>query len=93
MRSARHRSHQSRIDSRSDLPFMKNMAVHVLIMSVQKSLMPLARLQLLQCPCPRASFLSDKIVIIRDLTLSSLPTIGFLALTTGKHDLTGNHTC
>lgn len=95
MRSARHRSHQSGIDSRSDLTYMRNMGVNVLIMSAQKSSVPLARLKLLE-PESAMSFssapsFSDKIVIIGDLTLSALPTVGFTASTTGQHNFI-NHT-
>lgn len=94
MRSAWHQSHQSGIDFRSDLTYMRNMGVNVLIMSAQKSSVPLVRLKLLQqCPSPLPPSFSDKIVIIRDLTLSALPTVGFTALTTGQHNFTGNHTC
>ena len=48
MRSARHPSHQSRIDSRSDITYMRNMGVNVLIVSAQKSSVPQARLKLLE---------------------------------------------
>lgn len=91
MRSARHRSHQSAIDSRSDLTYMRNMGVNILILSAQKSSLPLARLKHLE-PESAVSFssapssFSDKIVIIRDLTLSALPTIGFTVLT-GQHNI------
>lgn len=43
MRSARHRSE---IDSRSDLTYMRNMGVNVLITAAQKLSVPLARLKL-----------------------------------------------
>lgn len=46
MRSARQRSHQSGIDSRSDLTYMRYMGVNILIMSAQKSSVPLAGLKL-----------------------------------------------
>lgn len=97
MRSARHRSHQSGIDSRSDLTYMRNMGVNVLIRSAQKPSVPLARLKLPE-PESAVSFsslapsFSDNIVIIGDLTLSALPTVGSTTLTTGQHNFTGNHT-
>lgn len=46
MRSARHRSHQREIDSRSDLTYMRNMGVNVSIVNAEKSSEPLVRLKL-----------------------------------------------
>lgn len=46
MRSATQWSHQSGIDSRSHLTYMRNMGVNELIRSAQKSSVPLARLKL-----------------------------------------------
>lgn len=48
MRSARHRSQQSGIDSRSHLTYMRNMGVNIMIMSAQKSPEPLAGLKLME---------------------------------------------
>lgn len=91
MRSARHRSHQREIDSRSDHTYMRNMGVNVLIVSAQESWVPLARLKLPESES--AESFSDKVVIIGDLIPITRPTVGFTALTTGQHYFAGNHTC
>lgn len=46
MKSASQGSHLRGIDPRSDLTHMRNMGVNVLIMTAQKSSVPLARLKL-----------------------------------------------
>lgn len=93
MRSARHRS---KIDSRSDLTYMRNMGVNVLIMGAQKPSALPARLKQLE-PELAVSFSSAPVllqqdVIIRDLTQSALPTTGSAALKTGQHNFSENYT-
>ena len=65
MRSARHRSLRGGIDSRSDLTYMRNMGVNVLIMSAQKSSVPVARLKLLE-PESAVSFSSAPVLLWQD---------------------------
>lgn len=44
------------------------------------------------CPSPLAAPSSDNILIICDLTLSAALAVGFMALLTGQHYITGNPT-
>lgn len=62
MRSARHQSHQSGIDSRSDLTYMRNTGVNVLIMSAEKFSVPLASLKLPE-PESAVSFSSGLVLL------------------------------
>lgn len=68
MRSARH---WCKIDSRSNLTYMKNIGINVLIMGVQKPSVPLARLRQLQ-PMSAVSFSSAPVLLRLDCELSGI---------------------